>query len=368
MSGYPPAFQVRRGRRAAMTGLAMLTAASMAVLAGGGNQTSAFATVRSFPGGGTGATRTLSTPAARHPAQTRSGDGPQSGISDGVLFGGTQQLVPEESALGRKLRIIRLYYYIGNSFPGKPAFQQLMAGGRTVLASLDSPGDSYASIAAGDHDTAIMSFLESMNKNAIKYHLGSIYVSFEHEPDNHHHHQLGSPPEFIQAWDHVHQLAQAAHLDWNDGGRLHWVFILVHNTYSSWRAATFWPGASEADIVATDGYNSFGCGNGGQTQPQTPDQSYSPVVNFAASHGGLPIFIAEWGSVDIPSGTRANFVSEMGPYVASEPSIAAVSYWDINDGACDYQVQGDSAALSNLTTMGQTALMQGHISGSGGTG
>jgi hypothetical protein len=366
-SRYPQPPRGRRGRRAAMTGLAMLTAASMAVLAGGANQTPAMATVRAFHDAGAGATRTLSTSATL--AQTRSGDGPQSGISGGVLFGGTQQLVPEESALGRKLRIIRLYYYIGASFPGKPAYQKLIAGGRTVLASLDAPKSApYASIAAGDHDAAILKFLVEMNNEAIKYHLGSMYICFEHEPDSDHHHDLGTPPEFIQAWDHVHQLAQSAHLDWNDGGRLHWVFILIHNTYASWRAPTFWPGASEVDIVATDGYNSFGCGDGGQKQPQTPADSYGPVVNFAASHGNLPIFIAEWGSVDIPSGTRATFVSEMGPYVSSQPSIAAVSYWDINAGKCNYQVNSDPAALSNLTAMGQMPIMQGHISGSGAAG
>jgi len=353
-----------------MTGLAMLASAGM-ILTGSGNQTPAMATVRSFPGGSASATRTLSTSTARHlstPAQTRSGDGPQSGVSGGVLFGGTQQLVPEESTLGRKLRIIRLYYFIGGSFPGKPAFRQLMMGGRTVLASLDSPGHSYASIAAGDYDTQILSFLHAMNNDAIKYHLGSIYICFEHEPDSVHHRILGSPPEFIQAWDHVHELAQSAHLDWNDGGRLHWVFILIHNTYASWRAATFWPGASETDIVATDGYNSYACGDGGQTQNQTPDMLYNPVVSFAASHGGLPVFVAEWGSDNIQSGEQANFISQMGPYVNNEPSIAAVSYWDINAGKCDYQVNGNPASVSQLTTLGQTPTMQGHISGSGGTG
>lgn len=369
MSGYPHSLRFRRGRRAAMAGLAVLTVAGMLIPAGGASQALVMPAVTAFPAGGAGATRMLSTSTTHHRttlAQTRSGDGPQSGIRGGVLFGGTQQLVPEESSLGRKLAIVRLYYDIGNSFPGKTAFRQLMVGGRTILASLDSPGYSYASIAAGDHDSAILAFLKSMNNDAIKYHLGSIYVSFQHEPDSSHHNMLGSPPEFIQAWDHVHQLAQLAHLDWNDGGRLHWVFILIHNTYATWRAATFWPGASEVDIVATDGYNSYGCGSGGQTHTQTPADLYNPVVNFAASHGGLPVFIAEWASVDIPAGTRANFISKMGPYVKNHPTIAEVSYWDINgSGNCRYQANGDSAAISNLATMGQLPTMQGHISGSG---
>ena len=59
-----------------------------------------------------------------------------------------------------------------------------------------------------------------MERSAVKYHLPAIYVTFEHEADVlTHHRALGTPAQFIQAWDHIHQLAAAAHLNWNDGGR-----------------------------------------------------------------------------------------------------------------------------------------------------
>jgi hypothetical protein len=284
-----------------------------------------------------------------------------SGVSGGALFGGNYPVVAQEPNLGRQLAIVRLYYFIGDSFPGPAQDSQLMAQGRTLLVSLDSNGASYASIAAGDDDAAITSFLEAVNQAAIQYNLGSIYISFEHEPDNDSHRSLGAPVQFVQAWDHVHQLAVSNGLDWNDGGRLHWVLILIHDTYSSWRMGEFWPGNSEVDLIAADGYNSYGCGGAGQSQQQTPADTFGPLLNFAAAHGNLPVFLAEWGSDDIPSGEQATYISQMQSYVAANSAIAGAMYWDTHVGKCDYKVDGNTASISALTAMGQSAALQGHV-------
>jgi len=286
--------------------------------------------------------------------------GGRSGVTGGALFGGNYPVVPLEKSLGRKLAIVRLYYFIGNTFPGPAAYGKLLAHGRTALVSMDT-GSSYASIAAGRRDADILSFLKAVNQAAVQDHLGSIYVDFEHEPDSLHHRKMGAPVQFLQAWDHIHQLAASHHLDWNDGGRLHWVFILIHNTYKSWRIGSFWPGASEVDIVAADGYNSFGCGSGGQSQQQTPTITFGPVVSFAASHGGLPVFLTEWGSDNIPAGEQATYIGLMQSYVAQHPKIAAALYWDTHAGNCDYRVNGDAASISALSAMGKSAALQGHI-------
>jgi hypothetical protein len=287
--------------------------------------------------------------------------GSPSGVSGGALFGGNYPVVALEPNLGRELAIVRLYYFIGDSFPGSSKYSQLMAEGRTLLVSLDSNGASYASIAAGEEDATITSFLEAVNQAAIQYNLGSIYVSFEHEPDNDSHRSLGAPVQFIQAWDHVHQLAVSNHLDWNDGGRLHWVLILIHDTYSSWRMGEFWPGNSEVDLIAADGYNSYGCGGAGQSQQQTPADTFGPLLKFAAGHGNLPVFLAEWGSDDIPSGEQAIYINQMQTYVAANSAIAGAMYWDTHVGRCDYKVDGSTASISALTTMGQSAALQGHV-------
>ena len=284
-----------------------------------------------------------------------------SGVTGGALFGANYPVVSLQPSLGRNLAIVRLYYFIGDSFPGKAKFQNLLAKGQTVLVSLDAT-TSYASIAAGQKDAEINSFLQEVNQAAIKYQLGSIYISFQHEPDSVHHRALGAPVQFLQAWDHVHQLAENAGLDWDQGGRLHWVLILIHDSYArSWRVDSFWPGPSEVDIVAADGYNSFGCGIGGQKQQQTPTDTFGPIVSFAAAHGGMPVFLAEWGSDDIPAGAQATYINQMQSFVADNTSIAGAMYWDTHVGNCDYTVDGRPSSISALAAMGQSAALQGHV-------
>jgi hypothetical protein len=282
-----------------------------------------------------------------------------SGVSGGALFGGNYALIPVESQLGRKLAVIRLYFNIGDAFPGR--FGPALAGGRTVIASLDSNGPSYASIAAGNEDASIIAFLRSVNQAAINHRLGAIYVSFEHEPDAHLARTLGTPAQFIQAWDHVHLLAEAAHLDWNDGGRLHWVFILIHSSYANWRASAFWPGPGESDIVAADGYNSAACKATGGTAQATPASLFDPLVSFAAAHG-VPAFVTEWGSDTTPSGVQPQFIQEMQAYVAAHGRIAAALYWNSGHSTCSYQVNNQPASIAALTVMGQAPALQGHIS------
>ena len=300
-------------------------------------------------------------------ASTSSGSpqGSQSGVTGGALFGGNYPVLHLESQLGRKLAIVRLYYHLGKPFPGP--WRSVLAGGRTSIVSLDSFGASYAQIAAGEEDAAISKFLQQVNQSAIKYHLPAIYFDFEHEPDGHSARPLGTPAQFVQAWDHVHQLAVSQHLDWNNGGRLHWVLILIHNTWSSWRGPSFWPGLGEVDILGSDGYNSAGCRatkphNGISFKETTPDVLFNPVLKFAAAHGGLPVFIPEFGGDTIPPSAQPQFIAEMQAYVTAHPNIKAAEYWDSGGSGCTYKIT-QQASISALATMGKAPALQGHTTG-----
>jgi hypothetical protein len=286
------------------------------------------------------------------------------GTTGGALFGGNNSLAKVAGSLGRKLAIVRTYYRIGEPFPTL-ADATLMENGSTLLVSLDTApgwGPSYASIAAGRHDRTILAFLKAMNHAAKKFHLGAIYFSFEHEPDLLNHLELGSPRQFVRAWDHIHQLATAAHLNWNDGGRLHWVLILLHNTYAS-DVSLYWPGTGDVDIVAADGYNSYACetakyGSFGVSDP-TPAELFTPVVHFAELHG-LPVFISEWGGDSSPPRAQSRFIRQMGTYLSATPQIAAAMYW--NSGRnCNYRIDGHPASIAALAAMGQSRAMQGTV-------
>ena len=332
------------------------------------------------PGGGHGGTTGGGTPAGTGSSGTGPGGssgnvpggpsgrtpGGPSGTGQAVLFGGDVPLTKEEPQLGRTLAIVRVYDLIGQHFPDRRA-ATLMSQGSTILVSFDTyprHGPSYASIAAGRADGTIRAFLDSVEQAAVKYRLRAIYVTFEHEANNESRHAgLGSPAEFVRAWDHVHQLAVNAHLDWNQGGRLHWVLILTHWGYINKSASSYWPGAGEADIIAADGYNTGGCrhpGHGGQDPPVSPASLFSDVVSFAVAHGRMPVFIAEWGSVAYPSpDVRVNFIRQMQAFVDANPLIVAALYWDSEVPHCNYEINNSSSSLAALASMGHAPDMQG---------
>ena len=309
---------------------------------------------------------------------TRLGAG-TSGVTGGALFGGTVPLLAEQGNLGRKLAIVRVYYMIGQKF-NIPKIDQVMAAGTTVLASLDVPhsrGITYASIAAGRQDTEIRAWLTEAEQEAVAHNVPAVYVAFEHEANNPPNAVLGTPTQFQAAWRHIHSLAAGAHLNAATGGRLHWALILMHMAYfpasqrPKWSlragfAADYFPGAANVDVIAADGYNRGGCRLHRSTSPTrpsvTPGSLFDPVLAFARTHGGKPVFIAEWASAaysDVPA-WQAHFIGQMKAYVLAQPSIAAVMYWDnVGYNGCKFTVNGQPLSVTALANMGKA--INGHL-------
>jgi len=302
-----------------------------------------------------------------------------SGVTGGALFGGTVPLLAEQGNLGRKLAIVRVYYMIGQKF-NIPKIDQAMAAGTTVLASLDVPhsrGITYASIAAGRQDTEIRAWLTEAEQEAVAHDVPAVYVAFEHEANNPPNAVLGTPAQFQAAWRHIHSLAARAHLNAATGGRLHWALILMHMAYfpasqrPKWSlragfASDYFPGAANVDVIAADGYNRGGCRLHRSTSPTrpsvTPGSLFDPVLAFARTHGGKPVFIAEWASAaysDVPA-WQAHFIGQMKAYVLAQPSIAAVMYWDnVGYNGCKFTVNGQPLSVTALANMGKA--INGHL-------
>jgi hypothetical protein len=302
-----------------------------------------------------------------------------SGVTGGALFGGTMPLVSEQGRLGRKLAIIRVYYMIGQKF-NIPKVDQVMSAGSTILASLDIPhsrGISYASVAAGRQDKEISAWLREAEQEAVAHNMPAVYVSFEHEANATANHVLGTPAQFRAAWDHIHSLAANAHLNAGAGGRLRWAMILMHMAYfpaslrPRWSlrlgfASDYFPGAANVNVIAADGYNRGGCrthkGNTPTAAAVTPGSLFDPVLTFARTHGGLPVFLAEWASATysaVPA-WQAHFIGQMKTYVLANPRIAAVMYWDDRGFfGCQFAVTGNPLSLAALAAMGKA--INGHI-------
>jgi hypothetical protein len=302
------------------------------------------------------------------------------GVTGGALFGGTYPLTSEQGNLGRKLSIVRLYYMIGQKFT-TPHIKQLMSAGTTVLASLDVPhsrGITYGSIAAGRQDTQIRTWLTEVEQDAVTYHVPAVYVAFEHEANSPANRPLGTPAQFIQAWDHMHALAARAHLNVGSGGRIRWALILEHLAYfpanmrPHWSlrlgmASDYWPGTANVDVVAADGYNRGGCRSHKSNSPTqaavTPGSLFDPVLTFARLHGNKPVFLAEWASAAYPADPswQAHFIGEMQSYVLANQRIHAVMYWDSHGFfGCSFAVNGNARSVAALAAMGR--VLHGHLS------
>ena len=151
------------------------------------------------------------------------------------------------------------------------------------------------------------------------------------------------------------------------------MLILTHFAYIDGRASRFWPGAHEVDIVGADGYNTGGCREArashahfttGKTPPETPASLFGRVVRFAASHGSLPVFIAEWGSVAYSdANVRVNWIHQMQAFVQANPEITAALYWDSQVPPCDYILNNSPSSLVGAGQPGPVAAHAGQASG-----
>lgn len=298
-----------------------------------------------------------------------------SGVYGGVLFGGVAPLVAQESTLGRKVAIIRTYYGINSqgvtakgaltNFP-TAADAQIMAGGRTLLVSFGMY--QWADIAAGKLDAVITSALIKVNQAAITYHLNSIYVCFEHEPDWKTGKLMGqvtgTPKDFVAAWRHIYQLASAQHLNWQNGGHLHWVLILLQEAFPK-RAALFWPGSDVVDILGDDVYTTLHCSATSVigSQVVAPAELLNPALKWAAQHApGIPVFIPEWGMPSQSAATRPAFIEAMTRFIDNHPEIQAEMYFDDpGQQLCHFPIDGDAASLAAMAAMGKDAHFQGYI-------
>src|SRR5690348_15794 len=131
-------------------------------------------------GDGGSLTTSASTSTSKSGATRQASKDPGGPIAFGsAMFGGNAGLIKDEPALGRKLAIVRAYYRIGDAFPPDSYAAHLTAGS-TLLVSLDSNGASYASIAAGNKDGAILSFLRSVNRVAYRQDRKSTRLNSSH--------------------------------------------------------------------------------------------------------------------------------------------------------------------------------------------
>ena len=122
------------------------------------------------------------------------------------------------------------------------------------------------------------------------------------------------------------------------------------------------------DIAGADGYNSAACKAARSGRPArktaraavTPAAIFGPALAFAHAHGGLPVFISEWGS-DLAGGAQPAFIHQMQAFITSNHEIGAVMYWDSGGHNCNFSVNHNPTSIAALAAMGHSAALQGHV-------
>jgi hypothetical protein len=194
---------------------------------------------------------------------------------------------------------------------------------------------SWADIAAGKQDTKIAEiagFLQMAGTRAI--------ICFHHEPE------LavgyGTPAEYAAAFDH-----------WRGQFDRSGVTGVQHAVICSPRAyrdhgaiaARFWPTAP-VDLVGVNAYNWFGCSAGQETAWVPLGNSCRSAVTWATERG-LPLAVAEWGSVEDPArpGRKGDWITQALEWAKATPVVRALSYQH-GLGSCPWWLDSSDSALA----------------------
>ncbi len=201
---------------------------------------------------------------------------------------------------------------------------------------------TWSAIAAGNFDDDLRvqaAGIASLHK--------PVFLTFEHEADQQAKEALGSGPEFVAAWRHVHELFTAA-----GATNAVWVWVMMGTEAALPRAAELWPGDDVVDWISWDVYNASGC-RAGSVDPHkymTFEASMRIFYDWVREKGpslgidvAKPMMISETGSVSYPDNPRrtAEWYAQIPSVLRAYPGIKAVGLWDhTGQKECDYRFGG----------------------------
>lgn len=298
-----------------------------------------------------------------------------------IMYGGNQQMVNDIPDVGR-LAIVRTYHStVAVAFPKKEERAALNAGSTLLVSakpvcstSCPSGLPGWQDVAQGHEDSLYADLLDKMQQAAKSHRLSNIYFAFQHEPDTKSAASYGSPSDFVQAWNHLYQLATDLGATRSAGGNIVFSWILTRGSFvppttgGAPRATAFFPGSNSVGVVGADVFNFVGCqtNSTGQLNPakvQTPAKLLAPLETWQAQNAaGEPLMLPEWGTVPtsaLPASsgyTRDGWIASMTSYLVRHSALYRGSlYWNSNMGlhgtSCHFNVDGDTAALRALKSM-----------------
>ena len=278
-----------------------------------------------------------------------------------------------ESAIGRQYEYIRVYERWDDTFPSSYS-NWMESTGHSMFLSIKARTKSgtnipYQQIASAQPGSAHYNTMVRW-ATAIKGYSGKIYLSFNHEPDTSNSQASGTATQYIAAYRKFVDVMRAEN---------------VTNAYFAWTTAVrnysvaptnakyapkYYPGDAWVDVIAIDAYNMY-CRTKSGTFAN-PWKSLAtlltPFMQFAATHPGPALAVAEFGSPEDPANAqrKAQWINEARA-LFKQPAYSrfiAVSYWNElshNYAGCDFRITSSTPALNAFAAMANDPFYSGNV-------
>jgi len=236
-----------------------------------------------------------------------------------------------EHRLGRPLDIVHVYHTWDEAFPSADD-RAFAAAGKNVLLSW--AGTSTTAIAAGQYDDLIR-----QRARDLKAWGAPVLLEWRWEMDRPNlQAEVNGAQNYIAAWKHIRAIFTAESVS-----NVSWVWCPLAVGFVDNRAQPFYPGDDQVDWLCADTY---------PTKAVKPfDVALRPFLGWAAAHP-KPIVVGEFGmKKERGEDVRQQWLSAMGTFVATQPKIKALLYFD-----ADHTDSTPSYDMSLRTAPGSMAV------------
>jgi len=289
-----------------------------------------------------------------------------------------------ETEIGRKLHVVRVYDLWNSPFPDsytswlttpagfdvtKPGTQ----GGRTLVLSikatkLDGTKVPWSSIASAQPGSAVHDQIVSW-ANEIKSFGQPIYLSFNHEPEAAASSTLGTPADYIGAWNRIRQVFAAQGVT-----NATWIWIGTAFGFTSnrnFKATRYYPLAPDGsdtavDVIGVDGYNWYTCRPDAQLAWKSASSVFGGFYTWVTTnHPTKPVIITEFGSVEDPAdpNRKASWISDAAAWFKSWNQVVGALYWSSHAAAkypnCVFYVDTSTTSANAFAAMGADPSYRG---------
>lgn len=200
---------------------------------------------------------------------------------------------------------------------------------------IDQPRFSLASIAAGQHDDYVQQFAADVRRFG-----KDVRIRFGHEmngtwqpfAESNSDNRQG---DFVAAWRHLVDVFAST-------GTTNVTWVWSPNIlYAGGPAnlASLYPGDEYVDLVGIDGYSYA------RTGCPSPDRLFGATLDQIRSFTARPVVIAETG-VSTTCSSRDTWVTTLMEWIAAQPDIVGVTWWERAAGREDYRVTTSATTAS----------------------